>query len=446
VNRFVKRFIPVVLILFIVMSIFAPAFSAYNINFWLNNWNQQTLTDDNGVIYFPTLPSGFNGDVGVQYIVSRWASGSNGRMTLIVHYDPNPIIGYVSNQVCDISVKGESKRYYLDTPFVWVDMGIVASGGTDFNRVWMSNDTNLPKQTTWDASIFWTTNGMYANVEYTQMGFLKTTDSTKVRFIDNPADIGNYTPGDDPGNGDDDDPGGGGGLFDFANILNAILNLPVRIASALKTFFDDLGGDIRNLPMGMNHLFANIWNSIDSMANALGFKLSDITDGIVNLPQNLRQFFQNIWEGIRDLPGNLKQFFDNVRDAVLGLPSSILDGIKSLFIPQEDHFGVLAQKFNEKFPIVLQLQQSINALLGYQFNETVPQFDLNIYGVNVPVIDLAFLLPYRPTVHAIIIGLAWIAFAIRMYHRLPGIIGGFGGWGSVAPEDEEISFIGGGGD
>ena len=106
------------------------------------------------------------------------------------------------------------------------------------------------------------------------------------------------------------------GILGFVkSIWEGITNLPGKITSGLSTFFSNVVNAVTNLPNALKGFFDNIVNSITSMVTALKDKLQGVLDGIVNKLTDLGNFIINGLKGLF-IPDNdfFSTYFDNLYD------------------------------------------------------------------------------------------------------------------------------------
>lgn len=102
------------------------------------------------------------------------------------------------------------------------------------------------------------------------------------------------------------------------------------------------------------------------------------------------------------------------------------DLLESLFIPNNNPFSELSNKFNTKFSFINQIKDLLCSLLGFNnYGENCPTFEMTWRGVTFAFIDFSMFLQYRLWLHGIILAISWFIFIKRTYYKLPGIIGGF---------------------
>lgn len=124
----------------------------------------------------------------------------------------------------------------------------------------------------------------------------------------------------------------------------------------------------------------------------------------------------------------------SIKDGIDDIGQSVTDGIEYLFVPGQDNilsntFDSMYENVNNKFPIIQQLRTVIDTLLNEEYIESqAPSFKINLYGSEMSIIDFSMFESIKGWVHQIILAFAWGLFVFRFYKRLPGIIGGFGGY------------------
>lgn len=143
----------------------------------------------------------------------------------------------------------------------------------------------------------------------------------------------------------------------------------------------------------------------------MGNVAKDITSG-------LSGFFFDIVKSIQTLSDNIKQFFSDLLDG-------ILDGIKSLFVPTKSYGEDLRITIECKFPFVSQVIDIVNSLLNLGNNAVPPKFEFTYQGATVSIVEFDSFSAFMPIIHSIILAVAWLSYIMRLYKRLPSIIGGF---------------------
>lgn len=141
--------------------------------------------------------------------------------------------------------------------------------------------------------------------------------------------------------------------------------------------------------------------------------------------------FRAIKEGIESLLNFLGDILDYLNPFsekffVYKLIELLGDLLKWLFIPENNPFSELSDKFNQKFAFIDQIKSFANSLFGNtNFGDSTPTFDMTWHGVTFALIDFSLFLEYRVWLHGIILAIAWAVFIFKTYRKLPSIIGGF---------------------
>lgn len=188
----------------------------------------------------------------------------------------------------------------------------------------------------------------------------------------------------------------------FSNILNYIN--PFSENFILKSVLDYLN------PFGDNFI----------LKGTLSF-LGNIVDYINPFSDNF------ILKSVIGFLGNLVSYVNPFSDNFLGkkLIDLFSDLFKTLFIPTGNQFEELDKKFNSKFGFVSQIQDLVVSLFSSSTavsSSDYPNWEITYEGVTVSIIDFSVFDQYRGILHGIIISVMYIAFFLRLYRRLPGII------------------------
>lgn len=188
-----------------------------------------------------------------------------------------------------------------------------------------------------------------------------------------------------------------------------------------------------------NSWLASVSDWFNRLLEGLELVKTTITDNIENLWLNLSISISNLGNKVATIPGVINQWFTSlfqtlnmqfsqIGEWITGIPKAIVDAfselLQLLFVPQEDHFGELKEKIEAKFPIIEQAGELISILLGFSYGSD-PVFTITYQGIEYPIIDLSDFNQYKLIVDAIIIAVAYGAFILRLYRKIPGIIGGF---------------------
>lgn len=174
----------------------------------------------------------------------------------------------------------------------------------------------------------------------------------------------------------------------------------------------DTGTDENN-----NSWLSKIFNSIGNIG-------SSILEGLEVPFNTIKEGLDNIFKTI----SNIVSFLNPSSDNFFGkkLIELFTDLFKYLFVPSENPFTSLSDKFEGKFQIINQIKNLISSLLGnFDYGDSIPEFKITYLGASASIIDFSLFVEYRGWIHGIILAIAWYSFLIRLFKKLPGIIGGF---------------------
>ncbi len=193
------------------------------------------------------------------------------------------------------------------------------------------------------------------------------------------------------------------GLEILTNPVKGLLDVlnPISENFFLKQLFSWF--DISN----ENFIFKDLFSWLDPTSE--NFILKKIWDFLTNIVSYLNPMHEN--------------FFGKKLVELIG------DLLNKLFVPQQDHFGELNEKFHSKFGFIDQIKDLVTNL--FNFNESrsssdvPPDWSITYYGTTVNIIDWTAFEKYRGFLHGIIIFILWGSFLIRLYKRIPGIVHGY---------------------
>jgi len=169
----------------------------------------------------------------------------------------------------------------------------------------------------------------------------------------------------------------------------------------------------------------NHFTSVLDYLNPFGenFILKDIISYINPFSENF------ILKGVLEFLSNLVSYVNPFSENFLGrkLIELFSDLFKTLFIPKQDQFTEINNKINLKFGFIEQIKELVSDLFSisrFRANNA-PNWNITWNGVTFSIIDFSVFDQYRGTLHGIIIGIMYVSFFLRLYKRLPGIIGAY---------------------
>lgn len=180
---------------------------------------------------------------------------------------------------------------------------------------------------------------------------------------------------------------------------------------------------------------SDIWSMIKSIPGALA---DVITGPIVGT-------LTDIWNFIKTIPGSLADVITgpivgaltNIWDLITSIPQAIAEAISAIFIPSEDFLSAKWEAIRSEFTfadsIITSGQSILDIFRGVDPEPPVIYINLGDsessynLGGQVAFLDLRWYERYKSTGDAIISAFLWLAFAWRMFLKLPGIISGLPG-------------------
>ncbi len=156
---------------------------------------------------------------------------------------------------------------------------------------------------------------------------------------------------------------------------------------------------------------------------------------------------KGILGAVKDIFNSIANLPEKIANAISGffidLKDGLLEGLKYLFIPDENPFEGTISLLHEKFGFVFQIIDITNFLLTYNFNEAPPdlsfsfpedyrgntRFNSFLSGLDFELLDWSVVEPYRNFIRNLIAGISWYFYLSRLRKHLPDIINGTSGGG-----------------
>lgn len=181
---------------------------------------------------------------------------------------------------------------------------------------------------------------------------------------------------------------------------------------------------------GLNSIIEFFGNLLDYLNPfSENFILKSIINFLGSILNYLNPFSEDfillkLWNFLVEIISYINPFSENF--FVYKLIELLSDLLKFLFVPANNPFDELSNKFNEKFAFIEQIKTLINDLLGFNnYGDKTPSFNMSWKGVTFALVDFSLFLEYRIWLHGIILAIAWFVFLFKTYKKLPSIIGGF---------------------
>lgn len=173
--------------------------------------------------------------------------------------------------------------------------------------------------------------------------------------------------------------------------------------------------------------------------------------------QRLYQWLLEIKNSINELPDKFGTYFDSIEESLGGIntaisnvPNLILEGIKSLFVPDADFIPGKVQALQSKYSFLLPVKQTFEDLklffntigatppiIYIDLGEAVSPYE---WGGRVKFLDLTWFAQYKPVTDLIIAAFLWLWLIWRLLQALPGIIQGTSGMWGTPDSVPDISF------
>ena len=170
------------------------------------------------------------------------------------------------------------------------------------------------------------------------------------------------------------------------------------------------------------------------------------------MPSKIFGFFESllnsIWNTIKSLPSEIynlfKSLFDaihevlsNVWDAITSLPDLIINGIKKIFVPEEDFVSEKVAEIKENFAFADSVIESVDVIkssINKMRAGEVPSVDIRmsnytgnfgqIKNAGTVTFSMQWYSKYKATGDSIISAILWLGFIWAVFTRLPSIISG----------------------
>ena len=170
---------------------------------------------------------------------------------------------------------------------------------------------------------------------------------------------------------------------------------------------------------------ANVWLSYDEW---LPYR-DRIVGGLYVIASNVDITFEGeVWDkssGLYDLPPPELPPPDDDDDhsgLIGGIVGGILNGLKSLFIPERNIFVDIVNKFSDKFPIVNQVVDLFSNL--YNIGENEPVFKITYNDMELKIVDFSSFENYLPLIRNLTGAFLFLGFITREIKILPRLIRG----------------------
>lgn len=133
--------------------------------------------------------------------------------------------------------------------------------------------------------------------------------------------------------------------------------------------------------------------------------------------------------------------FNNVTESVTNAFQSvgtfIINGIKDIFVPDEEFITEKVNLIKDKFSFIENIKSVWSTVSGVveDGEPQIPKISIDFskaentlydYGGQMYILDMTWYSRYKPFVDGLIIGFSYLGFAFLVFKRLPEIISGSG--------------------
>lgn len=207
--------------------------------------------------------------------------------------------------------------------------------------------------------------------------------------------------------------------YTFSTISTDFVNLGVYIDLNNKFNKDTYMSDVEMLFYNLNLEQHNVYYSIDNPNK-------DFWKKIDNLHWNGTSYFDftmnfdydcNLYVIVTDMENNILK----TSNISIRYTEQLEEFLENSDSPLEE----LRYEFSKKFGIFNQIGIILNTLLHFDYDDdSMPEFKINVFGVEMKIIDFEAFDIVRDIIHGIILFFAWFFFLRSLYYRVPAIIGG----------------------
>lgn len=110
-----------------------------------------------------------------------------------------------------------------------------------------------------------------------------------------------------------------------------------------------------------------------------------------------------------------------VRKSISSLPDLIFDGIKSIFVPEEDYINEKVDYLKQQINKLGVSTYDMSAIMGTE--KQLDDIEVTMYGTKVTIVDMTVVNTAIDKFRAVIRGLMWLFLVIYNYNQFMGLIG-----------------------
>lgn len=144
--------------------------------------------------------------------------------------------------------------------------------------------------------------------------------------------------------------------------------------------------------------------------------------------------FEGFTDSLVALKNTLSNILNNILNAISDLVADLLNGLKNLFVPEEDFFSEKFAEFKGHFAFIDTFTGFVNNFTSMTRKNEAPSISIDFsnaesqynYGGKAVALNLAWYSRYKPIADIVITAFVYAFFIWRFYCRLPEIIRGSG--------------------
>ena len=144
--------------------------------------------------------------------------------------------------------------------------------------------------------------------------------------------------------------------------------------------------------------------------------------------------FEGFTQGLTTLKNTLSNILTNILNAISNLVADLLNGLKNLFVPDEDFFSEKFAEFKSHFAFIDTFTGFVSQFQNMERKNEAPSILIDFssaeseynYGGSAVALNLSWYSRYKPIVDIVITAFVYVFFIWRFYCRIPEIIRGAG--------------------
>jgi hypothetical protein len=144
--------------------------------------------------------------------------------------------------------------------------------------------------------------------------------------------------------------------------------------------------------------------------------------------------FEGFTQGLTTLKNTLSNILNNILNAIGNLVVDLLNGLKNLFVPEEDFFSDKFNQFKSHFAFIDTFTGFVGQFQNMSRKNEAPSISIDFskaesqynYGGKASALNLSWYARYKPIGDIVLTAFVYVFFIWRFYCRLPEIIRGAG--------------------